>query len=831
MIEAFPLPVDEAEVIPEKVWPSLKGLGLKTKVVTLKPTLDTWRVFWKKALKTSIVAADTETTGLHAFHGDEIIGVSAAFFDGKKIIAGYWNFRHRGHKPHAWCQMDHAKNKISTARKKCKNCQRDDKTKGCKGYKEKVKALPVSAFKRMNPVFERIIISGINFKFDCRMLSREDVDVPRRVLDPMLIAHLFNATKRSYRLEVLAEEMGAEKLGDSIEKYAEEHAINMYDDDDDSPPTGHAEIAFDVEQPYAVMDVVLTLQRLQWERERWLALDDPRLMASFQIENACIPAFAQMEINGYKLDMPYVKEGVRTLTAEIKVLEDIIYEQAGTKRKPKKFDIQSGQELWNVLQDKGHEPLAFGKNGVPSTDADILENYGTPLTMSVIKFRKKAKILSTYLGAFLKTHATKAGFLHADNFIQGTRTGRPSQREPNLANQPRVDEDAPPDSVEVRRCFVPRTGRVLVFFDYSQMEMKGLFDYIRDKALIAAANAGADSHAATAKSVFIDCPEDEQSPKFKAFRQRAKTVNFGIVYGQGMAALAGGLGVAVDECMRAIRLALTLYNGGEWLGKWSYDLYHEHVDATAEELQGFAEDWRTNWAAHHWDGLRRVQSKVSQVINIKALDAEAFNHDIDQKLKLSARVILADYHEKIPGIKPMIKKIKKALASRGFIFNRFGRRYHINVDKAYIGLNYLIQGTCADAMKRAMYRVHEILRGFNSLIVNAVYDDLQIDMDPKDLHLIPLIREAMETNPEFDVNLTVDVEYTLDSWADKKTFTTIKQIKQDLIDDSKKKKAKPLRTSKGVADNKSLARSPKKSPRTLQQSQSKRVQTLGRKRH
>ncbi len=150
MIEAFPKSVSEVRPIPTEIWPNLAGVE-KAKVITLSPTLAEWRRFWKEAVRFPLVSVDTETDGLYPFHGNQIVGVSAAFFNGKEIIAGYWNFRHRGHGPHKWCQMEHAKNPKSPARKKCPKCKLDDKTGGCKGYKEKQKPLPQSAFADMIP--------------------------------------------------------------------------------------------------------------------------------------------------------------------------------------------------------------------------------------------------------------------------------------------------------------------------------------------------------------------------------------------------------------------------------------------------------------------------------------------------------------------------------------------------------------------------------------------------------------------------------------------------------------------------------------------------------
>src|SRR3990167_7542972 len=244
-------------MIPKELWPDNKGI-ITARIKEDPNTYNSWVTFWRDCVKAApMVAIDLETDGLRPFHGSRLIGVAAAYYDKKIIYAGYWNFRHRGHKPHA-----------AIAGK-------------CPGYKELAEILPLKALKHMEPALKQLIIAGQNLKFDCKMWSVDGAPLPDRIIDTMMIAHLWDENKKSYSLDTLAAEIGEKKLGDSIKQFAAAHNIDIN-------ATGHAEIPYDLERPYAIADTILVLKRLQWERERWEAAEDPNLMKIFEIENKVI---------------------------------------------------------------------------------------------------------------------------------------------------------------------------------------------------------------------------------------------------------------------------------------------------------------------------------------------------------------------------------------------------------------------------------------------------------------------------------------------------------------------------------------------------------------
>jgi len=128
---------------------------------------------------------------------------------------------------------------------------------------------------------------------------------------------------------------------------------------------------------------------------------------------------------------------------------------------------------------------------------------------------------------------------------------------------------------------------------------------------------------------------------------------------------------------------------------------------------------------------------------------------------------MVNYHKQFPNIKPFIKGIERALGTRGYIFNKYGRRYHLTTDESYIGINRLVQGTTGDMVKLAQWRVDHLLRGKKTMLLNQVHDELQFDVHHSELYLVPKIHEAMAHFPNLGVKMTVDCDYSHESWASK----------------------------------------------------------------
>ncbi len=661
--------------------------------------------------------------------------------------------------------------------------------------------LPPSALKDLLPVYEDCIVGGQNYKYDNKMFLVDGIPFPKKTMDTMLVAHLYNENNRSYSLDTLGKEMGEQKLGDSVKDYMKLHSLEV-------EGHGHEQVAYDVEKPYAIMDTVLVLKRLQFERERWVALKDPKIMEVFQIEMAQTNVFAGMEANGMKMDKKYIIHGIKVFEEEMAQLVQAIYKEAG-----KEFNVQSNDELWLVLEARGLKPISLtaGKK-VSLTDQD-LGAYKDAVCTLVKAYRSRNKMWGTYFKPFLEKHMDANDVLHSDFWIHGTVSGRISCKEPNLTNMTRFErfgtrgrtgsvaqairegvglkEELEFPNLEVRRCFIPRGfDYSLFYFDYGQAEMRVFAEYSDEQFLIKALTEGLDIHAATASKVFPNFPKKEDDKKlYEYFRQLAKQISFGLLYGMGVNKLAVQMDVPVDECVRFVTMLLAAAAEG-------YDIAKVTTFAQ-DQLKKILEDHAVMTKSRQWAGLGALGKEVSMRVNPEPLEEFLFRSDPERKrrhlrLEASARTFMNNYHKQFPNIKPFIKGIEKALGSRGYIFNKYGRRYHLTPDESYIGINRLVQGTTGDMVKLAQWRIDGLLKGKKTMLLNQVHDELQFDVHHSELSLIPKIHQAMGHFPNLGVKMTVDVDYSHESWASKHKWsgeeefmTSLKQYRKFKADEER----------------------------------------------
>ena len=772
----FPKDCSSERPLPADLWPDMKGL-LKAKV-TLTPSkadplrmeiggdvnvwdssIEAFREFWKTAHNFPLVAVDTETTGVRPFHGSRIVGVSGAFWDGRTIQTIYSNLRHIGHGPH----------------------------EGCKGYKETAPTISVADLQCLAPVYKDCIVGGANFKFDAKIGYVDGLPLPERVIDTQLVAHLFDDAAKSRKLATLAEEMGEKKIGDVVTQYLADHGLSL-----DS--YGHAQVPYAIERPYGCMDAVLVLRRLQWERERWAEQEDPKLMTVFQLENACTPAYADMEIAGMRLDKAYAQRAVDILTKQIIELTEKVHVLAGKALRKDKhvFNILSADELWQVLESRGLKPLSLGaKDGKPCVDDANLAAYHDELCDLVREFRKKHKLLSTYFRPFLmdyvndkgelkKAHVTEDGFIHMETRIDGTVTGRTSQYAPNLQNVVKDDDESTPFELEVRRCFVPRGLEFSDFFyDYDQAEMRGFASYAEDEFMLAELARGADIHESVARELFSDMPASKDvNPKlFSHCRKRAKAINFGEIFGKGVLKLAIELDVPVDECCRLLELACVgLREDPEFVTS------NNLCSLNLAEVEALLEDHRMMYQMKQWVGIRSMSRDVECKINPGPLEERFITGGKNERLKMSAKGFKERYRARFTKIEEFTSNVKSALRRRGYLFNRCGRRYKLPLERAYVGVNRLVQGQVGDWKKIAAVRCYRLLQHYKakSRMENDVHDELKFGIHHSELFLVPEIKECMETMRQISIPMTVDIKYSHVSWADKRPWKGVDEFMQSL---------------------------------------------------
>ncbi len=255
------------------------------------------------------------------------------------------------------------------------------------------------------------------------------------------------------------------------------------------------------------------------------------------IDLPLVPVLLRMEHAGVRIDSAVLQTMQTMLTAEMERVGEEVFALAGHR-----FNINSPKQLGEILFNKMNlpKPLKYGKGKVISTAQDVLEELAAhnDVPKLVLEYRQLAKLKSNYVDS-LPLLADKDGRVHTTFNQVGTATGRLSSTNPNLQNIPIKTALGR----EIRAAFIAAPGRVLLSADYSQIELRLMAHFSQDPLLVDAYRNNRDIHTLTASEVFGVAAEDMD----KETRNRAKAVNFGIVYGISPFGLAANLGIDQKE--------------------------------------------------------------------------------------------------------------------------------------------------------------------------------------------------------------------------------------------------------------------------------------------
>ncbi|WP_348268219.1 DNA polymerase I [Edaphobacter paludis] len=277
------------------------------------------------------------------------------------------------------------------------------------------------------------------------------------------------------------------------------------------------------------------------------------------IDLPLVPVLLRMEQAGVRIDPTVLNDMSNRLAIEIDNLAERIYAEAGTAMgsdSAYRFNINSPKQLGDVLFNKMllPKPMKYGKGKVVSTAQDVLEelaeHHTTPAL--VLEYRQLAKLKNTYLDQ-LPNLADANGRIHTTFNQVGTATGRLSSTNPNLQNIPIRTAVGR----EIRAAFIAAPGNVLMSADYSQIELRLMAHFSQDPLLLDAYRTGKDIHTLTASEVFGIAPEKMD----KETRNRAKAVNFGIVYGISPFGLSAQLGIDQKTAKQYIETYFERYAG------------------------------------------------------------------------------------------------------------------------------------------------------------------------------------------------------------------------------------------------------------------------------
>lgn len=372
---------------------------------------------------------------------------------------------------------------------------------------------------------------GQNIKYDLLVLRWYGVRFKGRLFDTMLAHYVIESEGRRNMDILSAQYLGY--LPVSIEELIGKKGkgqLTMRD--------------VDVEKvkEYAVEDADITLQL----KNAFTPLMKKRTVEKVfeEVECPLIKVLLDLEYEGVRVDMEFLNEYSKELETEAKSCEESVYEQAGVR-----FNLASPKQLGEVLFEKLNlDPKAKKtKGGQYATGEDVLLklSHQSKIVEQILSFRELTKLKSTYVDALPQLIHPKTRRVHTCYGQAIAVTGRLSSNNPNLQNIPiRTARGR-----EIRKAFIPRDAEhVIISADYSQIELRIVAAISGDPAMCEAFTSGKDIHTATAAKVF-NVAEAEVT---KEMRYKAKSVNFGIIYGQGAFGLAENLGISRSEAKEII---------------------------------------------------------------------------------------------------------------------------------------------------------------------------------------------------------------------------------------------------------------------------------------
>lgn len=396
------------------------------------------------------------------------------------------------------------------------------------------------ALELLRPIYENpdIIKVGQNLKYDLQVLQNHGIELQGRMFDTMIAHYLLHPEMR-HGMDYLAE------------AYLHYQTIHI----DELIGTGKkqksmADLSPEEVYAYACEDADITLRlKNLFDPE----LEKEGLMELFQqIEMPLMPVLAYMERNGVCIDTKGLKETSILYSEEMQRIEEEIYQLAGVH-----FNIASPKQVGEILFDQmkiTNKPKKT-KTGQYATTEEILISLKSksPIVGKILEYRGLKKLLSTYIDALPELINPDTGHIHTSFNQTVTTTGRLSSSNPNLQNIPVRDEQGK----EVRKAFIPEVGQEFFCADYSQIELRIMAHLSGDENLIEAFNKGQDIHAATAAKIYHKNLEEVSSDE----RRKAKTANFGIIYGISAFGLAERMDVSRTEAKELIDGYFQTYPG------------------------------------------------------------------------------------------------------------------------------------------------------------------------------------------------------------------------------------------------------------------------------
>ena len=491
---------------------------------TIITTLPALKSFLAKVQKSGRVAFDTETTSLNV-QAAELVGFSLCVEAGEAVYVPV------GHRELS---------AISDQRPETFDLfsQKPETPSLTADRRQLTTEQAISAIK---PILEdpAILKIGQNIKYDMLVMQNYGVGISP-VDDTMLLSYCLHAGEHGQGMDELAN------------RYLAIKPIT-YDEVTGTGKTkkNFAEVDIEKAGAYAAEDADITMRL--WKLFKPLVAEAKLLTLYETIERPLIPVIANMETNGIKVNLPELAALSKDFAGRMAEYEREIYALAG-----REFNIASPKQLGEILFDemKLEGGKKSDKSGAYGTGVEVLEELaeeGHILPQKILDWRQLAKLKSTYTDSLAAQINPKTGRVHTSFAMAITSTGRLSSSEPNLQNIPIRSVEGK----KIRACFIAEAGNLLLAADYSQIELRLLAHIADIPELKTAFRNGDDIHAITASQMF-GVPVSEVNSDL---RRKAKTINFGIIYGISAHGLATRLGISRTEAAVYIEKYLKQYSG------------------------------------------------------------------------------------------------------------------------------------------------------------------------------------------------------------------------------------------------------------------------------
>ena len=377
---------------------------------------------------------------------------------------------------------------------------------------------------------ENILKIAHNLKYDAKVLQNYNIDVKGKIFDTMIAHYLLNPDGR-HGMDYLSE-MYLDYKPVSIESLIGKKGKNQLT---------LREVDIETQTAYAAEDADVTFQLYELFAPQLTKENLEELF--YNVEMPLMRVLAKIELTGVKLDNNWLAQESIDLENDLRVLETKIFELSGEN-----FNMNSPKQLGEILFDKMQlDPKAKKtKTGQYATSEDVLQKLSSKheIIASILEYRTLQKLKSTYVDALPSQIDRKDDRVHTTFAQTVAATGRLASVNPNLQNIPIRTLRGQ----QIRGAFVSDEGKKIISADYSQIELRLIAEISGEENMIQAFQNGEDIHASTAAKLF-DIPLEEVS---KTQRSQAKTVNFGIIYGQGAFALAEQTGLSRTEAKKMI---------------------------------------------------------------------------------------------------------------------------------------------------------------------------------------------------------------------------------------------------------------------------------------